>query len=245
MLDPVLFFGAFRISTYSLMLVGGLAASAWIGIARANRRAALIDAAVAALILGVIGARLEYVLLTWDHFATRMDEIPRFDLGGLGWHGAVIGGYVGMTLAARLRGLDRRETLRRFAWALPLLACAAWIGCGAVGCAYGREVDTLANYPAWLAWEARDVYGILAPRYSTARFGAILALFTALIGLRVRPERRFWVLLTLFSAGMFAVGFLRADAAPVIAGLRADQLIDAIFALVAGQRALTTKTTEQ
>jgi prolipoprotein diacylglyceryltransferase len=233
LLDPVLFFGAFRIPAYSLMVIGALAASLWAAAAgSAGRRAAMIDTALAALVVGLIGARLEYVLLAWDYFAAHGDEIARFDLGGLGWHGALIGGWIGATLMARWRGLARRDALRRLAWALPLIAFGAWIGCGAAGCAYGREVDTLAHYPAWLVWEARDVYGTFAPRISTARFGMIAALVTAGIGALTPTERRFGVMLALFSTAMFVIGFVRADANPLIGGLRADQLLDVGLVLV-------------
>ena len=245
MLDPILIFGAFRIPVYSLLLAAALMMTIAAGAFRSRYRPAqVIDVALGAILFGLIGARIEYVLLSWDHFGAHSDEIARFDLGGLGWHGAVIGGWIGLTLVSRWRGLDQREMLRCFAWALPVIALAAWVGCAAAGCAYGREVDTLANYPDWLVWEARDVYGILAPRYSTARFGVILAFVTAAVGVITRGDRRFPAMLMILSAGMFAIGFVRADVSPLIAGLRADQVLDAIFVVWAVQRIFTTENTE-
>lgn len=233
MLDPIVVYGALRVPTYSLSLTLALALTLVSAVRSHQRTATLIDVGLAALLIGLIGARLEYVLLAWGHFAAHPDEIARLDMGGLGWHGAVIGGYAGMAIMARWRGLDQRDVLRAFAWALPLLAAGAWIGCGAAGCAYGREVDTLANYPAWLVWEARDVYGILAPRYNTAGFGVLLSLIAALVGALSGADRRFWTMLALISAGMFGIGFIRADASPLIAALRADQLLDVLFFLAA------------
>lgn len=242
MLDPVLYFGAFRLPVYSLMLLVAAVATCLGGLYRSPYRfTQVIDVALAAVVVGLIGARLEYVALTWDYFGAHPDEILRVELGGLGWHGAVLGAYAGMTGAARWRGLDRCELLNRFAWALPLFAFAGWIGCAAAGCGYGREVDTLANYPDWLVWETRDVYGILAPRYATARFGMALAVIVGLAGTLARGERRFWVLLTLLSAGMFGIGFLRVDAAPMIVGLRADQVLDAAFLVCGVYRTLTAE----
>ena len=245
MLDPVLYFGAFRLPVYSLMLLVAVVTAFVSAVYRSPYRfAQVIDVALAAVVLGLIGARLEYVALAWDYFAAHPAELLRPELGGLGWHGAVIGAYAGMALMARWRGLDRRELLSRGAWALPLIALAGWIGCAAAGCGYGREVDTLANYADWLVWETRDVYGILAPRYATARFGMALAVIVALVGALTRRERRVWVMLALLSAGMFGIGFLRADASPLVSSLRADQIIDSVFLVVIVQRLLTTENTE-
>lgn len=243
MLDPVFIFGAFRIPVYSLMLTLALVIALVLSFRRAPYcRAQIIDAGIGALFGAVIGARLEYVALSWDYFAAHVDEITRWDAGGLGWHGAVIGGLVGVWLIGRWRGVDPRWMRARFAWVIPLVALGAWIGCAAAGCGYGREVDTLANYPDWLVWEARDVYGNLAPRYSTARFGVIVGLIAAGIGLLVRGgERRFWALLAVVSAGMFAIGFARADASPMVAGLRVDQLLDTLMFVWAGYVILTLR----
>ncbi len=242
MLDPVLYFGAFRLPVYSLALILAAFAAVMSSLYRSPYRLAqVIDVVLAAVVLGLIGARLEYVALTWEYFAAHTDEILRLELGGLGWHGAVLGAYAGIALMARWRELDQRALLSRWAWALPLIALAGWIGCAAAGCGYGREVDTLANYPDWLVWETRDVYGILAPRYATARFGMVLAVISTLVGIRTRGERRFWIMLALLSAGMFGIGFLRADASPLVIGLRADQVLDAGFLVVAVQRLFTTE----
>ena len=43
-------------------------------------------------------------------------------------------------------------------------------GAGA-NCAYGVEVLTLADYPAWLVTESPDVYGTIAPRLNLPMLG--------------------------------------------------------------------------
>ena len=232
MLSPYLSFGGFNVAIYSLSLALGLALSAAVGgyAARAIfRPAQVIDACLAAIVGGLVGARVEHVLLHWDYFSANLSEALRLNAGGLDWHGAVIGALVGLALVSRLRRIDARRMLALFAPALPLLALAGWIGCAAAACAYGAEVDTLALHPEYAVWEARDVYGMLAPRYSTQRFGMILALILIPVGLAARGERRFWLLLGLLSAGMFAIGFVRGDAVPLVAGLRADQWLDIGF----------------
>src|SRR5690606_12168503 len=156
--------------------------------------------------------------------------------GGLDWHGAVIGGLVGLAAAARWRKLALRDMLDAFAPALPLLAFAGWLGCWGAVCGYGAEVDTLAHYPAFAAAETRDVYGLVAPRYNTRVFGMALALALLILSLVLNRRgwlkyRRFWLLLALLSAGMFGIGFFRGDYALVVAGIRADQWLDVLLLL--------------
>lgn len=244
MSSPFFTIGGVTVAIYSLSLALALALGAAVSVYRARaiyRPVQVIDACLGALIGGLVGARAEHVLLHWDYFAANLPEALRLNAGGLDWHGAVIGALVGLAIISRLRGFDARRMLALFASALPLLALAGWIGCAAAVCAYGAEVDTLALHPAYAVWEARDVYGILAPRYSTQRFGVILALILIPVGFVARGERRFWLLLGLLSAGMFAIGFVRGDTVPLIGGLRADQWLDIGFVAWSARQYMVTR----
>jgi prolipoprotein diacylglyceryltransferase len=117
-----------------------------------------------------------------------------------------------------------------------------WVGCLAAGCGYGKEVDTLANYPRWMTSELVDVFGIVAPRYNTPYFGIILCLIGCLLVFIITlwsrrspvaslAGRRFWWILAFLSVGMFVIGFYRADHSYMVYGLRADQILDVIMGL--------------
>ncbi|MBK8023443.1 MAG: hypothetical protein IPK19_18935 [Chloroflexi bacterium] len=119
-----------------------------------------------------------------------------------------------------------------FAPALALLALGGWIGCAAAVCAWGKEVTTLADYPAWAVGWTRDVYNLYAPRYNTQLYGAALAIGLLIVAVW-RPAQsagRFWLVLALLGAGMALIGFWRADPVPVVFGLRADQIADVVVA---------------
>ncbi len=231
--DPTIAFPFFTVPVYSLALTLGIALSIGLGLRRAALRpSVIIDAGLAACLGGVIGARIVHVLLNWSYFADAFSEALHPNAGGLDWHGAVIGGLIGLALVAWVGKVKLRDLLDALAPALPLLALAGWIGCWAAVCGYGAEVDTLAHYPAWAAAESRDVYGIIAPRYNTQIFGMALAIGLLVISVVLirrgwLKNRRFWFLLALLSIGMFAIGFFRGDYAVMVAGLRADQMLDA------------------
>lgn len=234
-------FPYFSIPAFGLALAAAMLASFGLGLRRSGIRfAALLDVCLAAFAGGVFGARVVHVLLNWAYFSENLAEALHPSAGGLDWHGAVIGGLLGLALAARWRRLSARALLEAFAPTLPLLAFGGWLGCWAAACGYGAEVDTLAHYPAFAAIETGDVYGIVAPRYNTQGFGMALAL--ALLGVWALLQwrgwlagRRFWALLALLGAGMFAIGFWRGDAVPMLAGLRADQWLDlGVFAVSVG-----------
>ncbi len=215
-------------------------------------RACLIDVLLIMLLGGMIGARIEHVALAWDHFAGMALErvlLPTRD-GGLGWHGGVIGGLSAVLIGARVLNVTYAipRVLAALAPAVALIGAAGWIGCWAHGCAYGREVDTLAQFEAapFIVHEARDVYGLVAPRYATPLFGVMAALIavTPLIFVRHRSARRLWIALALFAVCMFMIGFFRGDSVPQWFGLRADQVLDSImvlFALVCGKRSSNAK----
>lgn len=241
---------AVRIPIYSAALVFGILLSLCIALRRtALRPSILIDAALAASAVALVGARLEHVLLNWSYFAINLDEALRPSAGGLGWHGALLGGLLGVALIARWRGFSVRALLDVLAPVLALLAFAGWFGCWAAVCAYGAEVDTLAHYPAFAAAETRDVYGIVAPRYNTQVFGMALAAILFLLSLILTRlnrllERPFWFVLALLSLGMFLIGFFRADVVPTLAALRADQWLDITFFLWASVLTLYNKQRE-
>jgi prolipoprotein diacylglyceryltransferase len=180
------------------------------------------------------------VLLNWDYYIDNLNEAARLSSGGLSWHGAVLGGLLGLFIAAKLRKLPIAELLDMLTPAPALLMLSGWYACWSANgaCGYGIEVDTLARYPAYAVSEAPDIYGIVAPRYNTQAFGVALAMVLLVLAALLLWRswlryRRFWLLLTLASAATFMIGFWRGDPSPIINGLRLDQWLDAIVAAIA------------
>ena len=141
--------------------------------------AAIFEAGIIALLLGIAGARLGHVLLHWDYFVEHQSEILQLRQGGLNWHGALLGGWLGLKgcrMVARWREINGPWLTGALSFAIPIFTLAAWRACISAFCAYGREIETLYGHPAWLADWAADIFTRIAPRYNTASLGTLLAL---------------------------------------------------------------------
>jgi phosphatidylglycerol:prolipoprotein diacylglycerol transferase len=233
--------GPFTIFTYTVLLDAailiGLAALAWRGWRAEGRPAAWLDAGLFALAGGIVAGRLAHVAICWEYFASNAAEIVQVWRGGIDWHGAVLGGLAGLALGCRLRRVSWQQAADVLALALPAGAVLANIGCLMAGCAPGREVATLADFPPLIAAELPDLYGITAPRLNSQLFGIAASALTlgAAWGLaRVvrRSGVRLWIVLALLGLAAFAIGYTRGDAVPLVGSLRLDQALDLVVAAV-------------
>ena len=113
-----------------------------------------------------------------------------------------------------------------------LLMLAAWWGCRTALCAWGAEVNSMADYPPFMTWEAMDGFGLLAPRFQTQTLGMALAVVISVMALLLLRftwlrGRRFWLILLLVGGADAGLALLRGDYALTVAGLRADIWLDA------------------
>jgi len=199
----------------------------------------LIDCQIAGMIGALIVGRAGHVLLQWLYFSGHLSEIIQLERGGSDWHGALLGGWIGLALMARLRGVPLRPLLEACAPAIPLFLIVGWLACGdrPNTCGFGAEIATLADAPPGIAIEAPDVYGLTAPRWNTWGFGIALGIGIGLILLRPTHGRRWGISLLLAGTGMLLIGGLRGDSVPLLVGVRADQWLD-LAVVLAGVVAL-------
>lgn len=195
-----------------------------------------LDVVVAAALCGAIGARAGHVALNWAYFSEHIGEVWSLSSGGLNWHGALIGCLFGAQAVAEWRRLDAAHLRDSLALCLPIGAVATWAACAEATCGYGIEVRTLADYPAWLAVESLDLYGVLAPRLNLPLIGAAYAGALGILVLLLTWQRRLsgarlWLSVALYGIGMALISGFRAEYVPYWFGVRADQALDAIVAL--------------
>jgi phosphatidylglycerol---prolipoprotein diacylglyceryl transferase len=241
--DPYVFkLGGFQPRWYGVILVIAIVA----GVLMARRGFArrgldperVVPIAVAAVVLGFVGARVEHVLTDWKPF----DAIPlnAFIIwrGGLGIYGGVIGGMVGAAIACRLMRL-------------PFWVVA---DCAAPGLVLGQAIGRFANYanqelyghPSSLPWAIRidnPVPPYLPGRAFQPAFLyealwdlavlAILLWFARRAGGRIRPGTVFALYAALYAIGRLAMERIRIDHTTYVLGERVEIWVSLVVLVLA------------
>lgn len=226
--------GELIITSYSALLNLGLIAGAALTLIQMRRNAQplahTIDVLLAAIVGALIAARIVYVTLNGAYYSNHLNEAWEFWRGGLSWHGALVGGIIGVALIARRQTSPLTTWLDRLTPGIALGVIFGWLGCWLAACAFGREV--FPGDPLFaLAVDAPDAYGSWAPRLPAQLFGAMwsVVVFVAMLRMPL-PIRhtgmRFAAFLTLTFAGSFAIGFSRAG------NISIEQAFDALFILI-------------
>ena len=90
---------------YGVLIVTGMMIAIWIADREGKRLGfpedTAVDLALITVPCGIVGARLYYVLLSWEHFATQPLSVLYIWQGGLAIYGGVIGGAMGVWFYAR------------------------------------------------------------------------------------------------------------------------------------------------
>jgi phosphatidylglycerol---prolipoprotein diacylglyceryl transferase len=242
--SPVIFeAGPFALRWYGLCIALGIALGTWLTARELNRRGyegtMALDALFFVVPLGFIGARVYHVLTDYELY--RRDPFPGvFEVwnGGLGIYGAVIGGFLGVLLFARVRGIS---TLAFADAAAPGLVLAQAVG--RFGNYFNQE---LFGRPSDLPWAIEIAPENRPPGYSDAvsfhptfLYESIWDVLVCLILLFV--ARRFanslkngdilLLYVCLYSVGRFFVETLRIDPAFLIGDFRGNLFVSSVLAL--------------
>ena len=238
--------GPFTLRYYGLCIALGIAAATWLTTRELDRKGydsvLALDALFFIVPPGFIGARVYHVLTDLDLY----DGNPHsffpgiFEVwnGGLGIYGAVIGGFLGLLLFARVRGIN------------PL----AFADAAAPGVILAQAIGRWGNYfnqelfgrPSDLPW-ALEIspgnrppdFGDTATFHPTFLYESIWNVLVCLVLLFV--ARRFanslkngdivLLYVCLYSVGRFFVETLRIDPAFLIGDFRGNLLVSSILAL--------------
>ena len=242
--SPVLFeVGPFALRYYGLCIALGIALATWITACELKRKgydsALALDALFIVVPLGFIGARLYHVITDYELY--RRDPIPGiFEVwnGGLGIYGAVIGGFLGVLLFARIRGINPLALADAIAPGL-ILAQAA----GRWGNYFNQELfgrpsnlpwaieiapdnrpagfkDAESFHPTFLYESIWDVLVCLILLFVARRFAA-----------RLKNGDILLLYVSLYSIGRFFVETLRIDPAFLIGDFRGNLFVSSILAL--------------
>ena len=161
---PLPWGGTFTVATYGFAIMCGFLLALYVAQRRAKRfgidPAAVFDAAIGALVAGIVGARLLFVIYEWDTFRAHPEEIPRIDKGGLVFLGGAIAGVLALIVVLRRRRAPLMRSLDVMASIAPLAHAFGRFGCFMNGCCFGKVTHS------WL--------GVQFPRVADAASGAVV-----------------------------------------------------------------------
>ena len=179
-MHPILFrFGSIIIYTYTILLEVGLVCGLGVACLEGKRRGVaperIVDAALWAVVAGIVGGRVGYVLANQEYFAENFGEAFYIWEGGLAFQGAFLTGLLALFLYGAYYKLSLLVLADTAALGLALGQVFGWLGCLMGGCAYGLESHG-ATFLARLSLDLPDIYGISAPRFATQLLASVLSL---------------------------------------------------------------------
>jgi phosphatidylglycerol:prolipoprotein diacylglycerol transferase len=177
----------------------------------------------AALIGGLVGSRLDYVIQNWDKVS---DDLLGniFSGSGLVWFGGLVGGAIGVILWARWRGFLGWQLVDTAAVPLAVGYAIGRIGCQLSGDGdYGTSSDLpwAMSYPDGTVPTTDEVHP--TPVYETLAMGLAGALLWRVRD-RFAPGVLFGLYLMIAGVERFLIEFIRRND-EVVAGLTQAQLI--------------------
>jgi phosphatidylglycerol---prolipoprotein diacylglyceryl transferase len=219
--------GLFTVYSYGLMLVLAFTVSTFL----ASRHAVKIgrnpehisNLCFIALVAGIVGARIFYVVSNFSLFLHNPVEIVMLSRGGLSWFGGLLLGTGSAFVYLKRKKMPVFETLDLIAPFVALAHSIGRIGCLLNGCCFGRHSAFGLYFPSHEA--------VLIPTqlYSSL---CLLGIYIILRFLQERPHQIgviFYLYLALYSAKRFGIEFMRADSDLIFMGLTMFQLISVVI----------------
>lgn len=175
-MHPVLFkIGPLTIHTYGLLVAIGLLAAIWMAAWQAKKRGIepelIMDLGFYAIIAGILGARLLFVILNIGFFLSHPLEIIKIWNGGLVFFGGFLFGLSTILFYIWKKQLPASDIGDIAAISLPLGHAIGRLGCLSAGCCYGKycdlpwaitftNADTLAR-PIGISLHPTQLYAVL------------------------------------------------------------------------------------
>lgn len=138
-------FWKIKIYTYGLFVALGFIVGAEFSAREAKRRgenpARVLDITFWVVILGVVGARLLFIIMNITDYISEPLKILKIWEGGLAWYGGVLGATLAIVVYSKKFQLSIKKILDIIAAGTALgLSIGRW-GCFSAGCCFGRTTS--------------------------------------------------------------------------------------------------------
>lgn len=236
-LPQAFFVGPLEIRFYGVGMALAVLAGYWVARANAWRFGLAVDEITRvvfwAVIVGLAGARLYYVLLDWGSFAADPLSVFKIWQGGLSLYGGLAAGLLFVTIWTRNKLYTAAQLLDTAALALPVAQAVGRLGNLFNYEAYGHatELPWKMFVPAEFRVDVQADYFHPVFLYEAAANLIIFGMLMALRG-KLRPGGLAILYLGAYGLVRFCLEPLRVDST-MLAGFRLDQMVSAAAVLIA------------
>jgi phosphatidylglycerol:prolipoprotein diacylglycerol transferase len=226
-MHPILFeIGPLTIHSYGVMLALAFVVGIWFATRQARREKipanTVLDLSLVALITGIIGARILFVLRNLNYYLLHPFEMIMFWQGGLIYSGGLILGTLCAILFLKVRKVPIWKVADICAPSLAIGQAIGRIGCFLNGCCFGKPVSwgikfppgSFASYEQFSQGLIKSVNEYSLPIHPTQLYHSFTALIIFLILILVRRKKKFngelfFLYLLLYAITRSAIQFLR------------------------------------
>ncbi|MDD5686412.1 MAG: prolipoprotein diacylglyceryl transferase [Elusimicrobia bacterium] len=178
-------------------------------------------------IFSLLGARLFYVLISFDEFKANPLDILKIWQGGLVFWGGFLGGTITVIIISLKNKIYIWKTGDVFAPALAIGHAFGRIGCFFAGCCYGKPTDSFIGvvFPE-NCLAPSGIKLVPAQLFSSGLLFVLFIILTILWKRKKFDGQISFTYLILFSMGRFFIEFLRGDfRGNIILGITPTQII--------------------
>lgn len=210
---------------YGILMATGMILGTLLALKEAKRVGIkeddVLDLAIFAIPIGLLSARLYYVIFNWEYYSKDISQILNFRGGGMAIHGALIGGILTGYIFTKIRKINFLKMADAVMIGMPLAqAIGRWGNFinqeahgGPTNLPWGIMVDGVKVHPTFLyesIWDAAIFIFLWIFRKKKKYEGQIITYY-----------------ITLYSLGRFFIEGLRTDSL-MIGPLRMAQVISLI-----------------
>ncbi len=214
---------------YGILIGIGMAIAIYIALKEARRKGLdedkILNAVIIAIPVGVVCARLYYVVFSWDYYGSNPSEILDIRGGGLAIHGGLIGGIVSAYIYSRAKNLNFLKLADTLLLGVPIAQAIGRWGNFINGEAHGGPT----NLPWAITVDGTKVH-------PTFLYESLWNIIVFIILFLRRKKSKFdgeitFLYISLYSIGRFFIEGLRTDSL-MLGPLRMAQVISLVFILV-------------